>query len=863
MPNLRLFLVAAFAVAFAALAAPAQVPQLINYQGRVAVSGVNFDGTGQFKLALVDGTGTTTYWSNDGSSTAGSSPAAAVSLTVSNGLYSVLLGDAMLANMTAIPATVFTNPDVRLRVWFNDGAHGWQLLAPDQRIASVGYAMIASGVSNGAITSAAIADGAVGSTQLAAGAVQAGNIAAGAVINSRLANSAITINTGTGLTGGGNVALGGTISLSNSGVTTAGPGLSLSGGTVSIPAGGVTNSMLGSPSISINAGTGLSGGGNVALGGTITLSNTGVTTAGSGLSLSGNTLSVATGGLTNSMLANPGIAIVTGTGLSGGSNVALGGAITLSNTGVTAAGPGLSLSGGTVSIPAGGVTNAMHANSAITISTGTGLVGGGIVALGGSITLSNAGVTTAGPGLSLSGGTVSIPAGGVTNSMLGSPSISINAGTGLSGGGNVALGGTITLSNAGVTTAGQGLSLSGNTVSVAPSGVTNGMLANPDITIVTTGIGLSGGGRVALGGVISLSNSGVTAAGPGLLLSSGTVSIPAGGVSNSMLSPDLDAAKISTGKIADARLSANVALLDGSNIFIGANSFGSGAGRSGFDATGRLGLGTTDPSEQLQVAVNARVDGSVYSPAFNSLPATADGNSVSIGAGQAGGGWSSAINAYSTNNGGNLTLSAGGAGHWGHGGDVTINAGNAFDTGSVGGSVYIKAGGLSSWTRGCVAFYTGGAYPFDMNSPIERMRIAGDGKVGIGTSTPAATLEIVAGGTTLADGWSVRSSRRWKTNIHPIENALSKVQNLRGVTYDWRDGRRNDIGLIAEEVGAVVPEVVIFEANGRDARSVDYQRLVAVLIEAMKEQEKKISAMQEEITTLQKSWPAREPSPGQ
>ena len=747
MPNLRLFLVAAFAVAFAALAAPAQVPQLINYQGRVAVSGVNFDGTGQFKLALVDGTGTTTYWSNDGSSTAGSSPAAAVSLTVSNGLYSVLLGDAMLANMTAIPATVFTNPDVRLRVWFNDGAHGWQLLAPDQRIASVGYAMIASGVSNGAITSAAIADGAVGSTQLAAGAVQAGNIAAGAVINSRLANSAITINTGTGLTGGGNVALGGTISLSN--------------------------------------------------------------------------------------------------------------------TGVTAAGPGLSLSGGTVSIPAGGVTNAMHANSAITISTGTGLVGGGIVALGGSITLSNAGVTTAGPGLSLSGGTVSIPAGGVTNSMLGSPSISINAGTGLSGGGNVALGGTITLSNAGVTTAGQGLSLSGNTVSVAPSGVTNGMLANPDITIVTTGIGLSGGGRVALGGVISLSNSGVTAAGPGLLLSSGTVSIPAGGVSNSMLSPDLDAAKISTGKIADARLSANVALLDGSNIFIGANSFGSGAGRSGFDATGRLGLGTTDPSEQLQVAVNARVDGSVYSPAFNSLPATADGNSVSIGAGQAGGGWSSAINAYSTNNGGNLTLSAGGAGHWGHGGDVTINAGNAFDTGSVGGSVYIKAGGLSSWTRGCVAFYTGGAYPFDMNSPIERMRIAGDGKVGIGTSTPAATLEIVAGGTTLADGWSVRSSRRWKTNIHPIENALSKVQNLRGVTYDWRDGRRNDIGLIAEEVGAVVPEVVIFEANGRDARSVDYQRLVAVLIEAMKEQEKKISAMQEEITTLQKSWPAREPSPGQ
>ena len=42
----------------------AQVPQIINYQGRVGVNGTNFDGTGQFKFALVNGTGTTAYWSN-------------------------------------------------------------------------------------------------------------------------------------------------------------------------------------------------------------------------------------------------------------------------------------------------------------------------------------------------------------------------------------------------------------------------------------------------------------------------------------------------------------------------------------------------------------------------------------------------------------------------------------------------------------------------------------------------------------------------------------------------------------------------------------------------------------------------------
>src|SRR5262249_48602127 len=145
----------------------AQVPQIINYQGRVAVGTTNFNGSGSFKFALVSTTGTTTYWSNDGTSTAGSQPTAAVTLTVTKGLFFVLLGDATITNMTAIPATVFNNTDVRLRVWFNDGTNGFQLLTPDQRLASAGYAMIAGTVADGSITSAKIANGAVGSAQIA------------------------------------------------------------------------------------------------------------------------------------------------------------------------------------------------------------------------------------------------------------------------------------------------------------------------------------------------------------------------------------------------------------------------------------------------------------------------------------------------------------------------------------------------------------------------------------------------------------------------------------------------------------------------------------------------------------------------
>lgn len=96
----------------------------------------------------------------------------------------MLLGDATLPNMQVVPATVFSNADVHLRVWFNDGANGWQLLTPDQRIAAVGYAMMAGTtqtVPDGAITTAKIAVGAVGSSQLAPNAVPAGNIASGAV----------------------------------------------------------------------------------------------------------------------------------------------------------------------------------------------------------------------------------------------------------------------------------------------------------------------------------------------------------------------------------------------------------------------------------------------------------------------------------------------------------------------------------------------------------------------------------------------------------------------------------------------------------------------------------------------------------
>ncbi len=185
---------------FAALTASAQVPQIINYQGRITVGGTNYDATGSFKFALVNTAGTANYWANDG--TGSGQPATGVSLTVSKGLYAVLLGDTTVSGMTtAIGSTVFANSDVRLRVWFSDGS-GYQQLAPDQRIAAVGYALVAATVSDGAITSAklasgavtasALASGSVGATQIASGAVGAIQLATGAVGATQLASGAVT-----------------------------------------------------------------------------------------------------------------------------------------------------------------------------------------------------------------------------------------------------------------------------------------------------------------------------------------------------------------------------------------------------------------------------------------------------------------------------------------------------------------------------------------------------------------------------------------------------------------------------------------------------------------------------------------------
>ena len=128
---------------------------VLNYAGQVAVNGEAFDGNGLFKFALVNADGTTTYWSNDGTSVDGSEPQASVAVPVNGGLYAVLLGNTAQQGMGAIDPAVFVqHTDAKLRVWFSDGVNGFQQLSPDRPFASVPYAFSSGSVQTGSITPA-------------------------------------------------------------------------------------------------------------------------------------------------------------------------------------------------------------------------------------------------------------------------------------------------------------------------------------------------------------------------------------------------------------------------------------------------------------------------------------------------------------------------------------------------------------------------------------------------------------------------------------------------------------------------------------------------------------------------------------
>jgi hypothetical protein len=126
-------------------------------------------------------------------------------------------------------------------------------------------------------------------------------------------------------------------------------------------------------------------------------------------------------------------------------------------------------------------------------------------------------------------------------------------------------------------------------------------------------------------------------------------------------------------------------------------------------------------------------------------------------------------------------------------------------------------------------------------------------RVGIGTETPAYKLDV--DGDIRCGVLHETSDRRLKTNVVPINGVLERVQQLRGVSFQWRKETELEgaaaprhLGVVAQEVEAVFPELVSGPEDGY--KSVEYTKLTAVLIEAVKELQAENHELREEIEAI-------------
>ena len=123
----------------------------------------------------------------------------------------------------------------------------------------------------------------------------------------------------------------------------------------------------------------------------------------------------------------------------------------------------------------------------------------------------------------------------------------------------------------------------------------------------------------------------------------------------------------------------------------------------------------------------------------------------------------------------------------------------------------------------------------DLNSN----NITGTGNINI---TGDATLS----GTVNAQNFNTTSDARLKENVATIENSVDIITSIRGVTFDWISSGESSVGVIAQEVEAVVPEIV---SNG-DTKQVNYNGLIGVLIEAVKELKVENDNLKEQIQNI-------------
>ena len=185
------------------------------------------------------------------------------------------------------------------------------------------------------------------------------------------------------------------------------------------------------------------------------------------------------------------------------------------------------------------------------------------------------------------------------------------------------------------------------------------------------------------------------------------------------------------------------------------------------------------------------------------------------------------------------------------------------DAGATGRPFYGYAlnGSAMAWSE-----LNGSNSNWELNYGGARLDVTSAGNLGVGVTIPSQKLDVAGtihasnlngGATTLstdASGNIIRtpSDARLKNNATPIDNALSKVMQMKGLTYNFIDGKRfgtnRQMGFLAQDLENIVPEAV---SSGGEYKSVNYPVLTALLTEAVKEQQKEIELLKKKIEKME------------
>ena len=140
------------------------------------------------------------------------------------------------------------------------------------------------------------------------------------------------------------------------------------------------------------------------------------------------------------------------------------------------------------------------------------------------------------------------------------------------------------------------------------------------------------------------------------------------------------------------------------------------------------------------------------------------------------------------------------------------------------------------------------------------MRCASNGRVGIGSTAPAQALHVVGSIVATGNITAYYSDERLKNLIGTIPNALDKVSQLNGYYYTPNDTAKGlgveskgvEVGVSAQEIETVLPEIIADSGVGTGYKTVMYEKITPLLIEAIKELTTKVNALETKLNSLEK-----------